>query len=211
MQPGVKIRAMTVDDDKADLIHYLREARGTILWKIDGLSEYDLRRPMTLTGTNLLGLLKHLANVEACYFGVTFGRPFSEPMVWTEKDPGPTDDLRATRNESKEDIIELYGRACAHADSTIAALNLDAVGQVPHWGGEDVTLHKILVHVIAETDRHTGHADIIRELIDGSVGAAPHDDNMTPGDDESWRRYHDELEALAQEFKPTARKGRPDH
>jgi len=192
---------MTVEDDKADLVHYLQEARGAVLWKLDGLSEYDVRRPMTSTGTNLLGLLKHLANVEACYFGVTFGRPFPEPMVWAEEDPGPTDDLRATRHESKEEIIELYGRACAHADATIAALDLSTVGQVRHWGNEDVTLHKILVHVIAETDRHTGHADIIRELIDGSVGAASDDDNMTPGDEESWRRYHDELEALAQEFQ----------
>jgi hypothetical protein len=122
-------------------------------------------------------------------------------MVWTQSDPGPTDDLRATRNESKEDIIELYRRACAHADATIAAVDLGAVGQVPHWGNEEVTLHKILVHVIAETDRHTGHADIIRELIDGSVGAASYDDNMTPGDEATWRRYHDELEALAQEFR----------
>ena len=53
------------------------------MWKLEGLSEYDSRRPMTPTGTNLLGLVKHVASVELGYFGETFGRPFDEPLPWS--------------------------------------------------------------------------------------------------------------------------------
>jgi hypothetical protein len=61
---------------KADLLRYLQDGRDALLWKLDGLSEYDIRRPLTPTGTNLLGLVKHIASVELGYFGDTFGRPF---------------------------------------------------------------------------------------------------------------------------------------
>jgi hypothetical protein len=67
--------AMTISDPKADLLHYLQGARSAMLWKLDGLTEYDVRRPLTPTGTNLLGLVKHLARCELGYFGDTFGRP----------------------------------------------------------------------------------------------------------------------------------------
>ena len=63
-------------DPKATLVRYLQQARDAMLWKLDGLGEYDIRRPLTPTGTNLLGLVKHLAGVESGYFGATFGRPF---------------------------------------------------------------------------------------------------------------------------------------
>lgn len=113
-------------------------------------------RPLTPTGTNLLGLVKHLAGVEAGYFGDIFGRPFAEPMPWMEDDAEPNEDLWATPEESREDIIGLYHRVWAHADATFDALPLDHVGEVPWWPEERrrVTLHRILVHVIAETNRH---------------------------------------------------------
>ena len=78
----------------------------------------------------------------------------------------------ATTAESRAYIVGLYQRAWAHADATITALALDATGHVPWWPDDrnEVTLHRILVHMIAETDRHAGHADIVRELIDGAVG-----------------------------------------
>jgi hypothetical protein len=190
---------MTVSDPKADLHSYLRVAREALLWKLDGLSEYDIRRPMTPTGTNLLGLVKHVAGVEIGYFGDTFGRPFDQPLPWSEDEPNS--DMWAAAGESREQITGLYRRAHAHADATINELALDAIGHVPWWPGErsEVTLHQILVHVIAETDRHAGHADIVRELIDGAAGLRDGNDNMAPGDQAWWANYRSQLERVARE------------
>ena len=139
---------------------------------------------MVPTGTNLLGLVKHVASVEAGYFGETFGRPFPEPLPWLEEGAEPNADMWATAEESREQIVGLYHRVSAHSDATIDALALDAVGEVPWWPRErrEVTLHRILAHMIAETHRHAGHADIVRELIDGAVGLREGNDNMAPGD-----------------------------
>ena len=192
---------MTGSNPKADLHRYLQAARDALVWKLDGLSEYDIRRPMTPTGTNLLGLIKHLASVELGYFGDTFGRPSGEPSPWFEPGAEPNADMWATADESREQIVGLYQRAWAHADATIDALPLDATGRVPWWPDErnEVTLHHILIHTIAETDRHAGHADIVRELIDGAAGLREGTDNMAPGDQAWWEDYRSRLERAAQE------------
>jgi uncharacterized damage-inducible protein DinB len=192
---------MTAPDPKAHLQRYLQTAREAMLWKLDGLSEYDVRRPMTPTGTNLLGLVKHLASIELGYFGATFGRPSDEPLPWYEDGAEPDADMWASADESREEIVGLYHRAWAHSDATIEALDLDARGHVPHWPAErsEVTLHQILVHVIAETYRHAGHADIVRELIDGTVGLRRDNDNMSHDDAARWAAYRDRLEKVARE------------
>lgn len=172
-----------------------------MLWKLDGLSEYDIRRPLTPTGTNLLGLVKHVAGCEVGYFGHTFGRPFDEPLPWLAQDAEPNADMWATAEESREDIVALYHRACAHSDATIEASALTTAGRVPWWPQErsEVTLHQILVHLIAETHRHAGHADIVRELIDGDVGLRKDGDNMPPGDQVWWDNYRSGLEQVARQ------------
>ena len=159
------------DDPKADLQRYLASARSSLVWKLDGLSEYDIRRPLVPTGTNLLGLVKHVASVESEYFGLCFGRPFPEELPWFTEESETNADMWATPDQSRADIVGLYHRVWAHSDATIAALGLDAVGRVPWWGDDpEVTLHRVLIHMIAETNRHAGHADILRELIDGVTG-----------------------------------------
>lgn len=191
---------MTGTDPKSDLHRYLKAGREALLWKLDGLSEYDIRRPLTPTGTNLLGLVKHLATVELGYFGDCFGRPSGEPLPWSAEDAEPNADMWATADESREQIITLYRRAGAHSDATIEALTLDSSGHVPWWGDRgEVTLHLILIHMIAETQRHAGHADIVRELIDGAAGLRSDNDNMAPGDEAWWEGYRDRLESAAQE------------
>jgi hypothetical protein len=107
----------------------------------------------------------------------------------------------ATAEESREYIVELYKRAWKHSDATIEALGLNGVGRVPWWPAErsQVTLHRILAHVIAETHRHAGHADIVRELIDGAVGRHPGNSNMAPGDRVWWENYRSQLERVARE------------
>ncbi|MGH9059820.1 MAG: DinB family protein [Acidimicrobiales bacterium] len=192
---------MTESDPKADLHRYLQTGRDALLWKLDGLSEYDIRRPLTPTGTNLLGLVKHVTSCELGYFGDTFGRPFAEPPPWFTQDAELNADMWATADESRDDIVGLYRRAWAHSDTTITTLTLDAIGHVPHWQDDrsEVTLHHILVRMIAETHRHAGHADIVRELIDGATGMQQGNDNMAPGDQEWWEDYRNRLERVARE------------
>jgi hypothetical protein len=188
-------------DPKADLSQYLQVARDALLWKLDGLAEYDIRRPLTPTGTNLLGLVKHVASVESGYFGENFGLPFDEPFPWFDDDGEMNADMWATADESRDQIVELYRRVWAHSDNTIATLPLHATGRVPWWPAEwaEVTLHRILIHMIAETNRHAGHADIVRELIDGRVGLRQDKDNMPPVDDAWWASYRRRLEDVANE------------
>ncbi|WP_285546673.1 DinB family protein [Streptomyces lavendulae] len=191
---------MKPNDPKDDLHRYLRAAREAVVWKLDGLSEYDIRRPLTPTGTNLLGLVKHLAGVELGYFGPTFGRPHGESLPWDEEGSEPNADMWATADESREDVLGLYHRAWAHADATIAALPLDAMGRVAWWGENgDVTLQRVMLHMTAETNRHAGHADIVRELIDGKVGMRKGNSNMDGGDEPWYQEYRDRLEASAKE------------
>jgi uncharacterized damage-inducible protein DinB len=192
---------MTGSDQKADLHRYLQAGREALLWKLDGLSEYDVRRPLVPTGTNLLGTVKHVASVEAGYLGDCFGRPFDEPLPWFADDAEPNADMWATADESREQIVGLYHHVWVHSDATIDALELDATGHVPWWPAErsEVTLHRILVHLIAETHRHAGHADIVRELIDGAAGLRKGNENLAPGDQQWWQGYRNRLEDVARE------------
>jgi uncharacterized damage-inducible protein DinB len=192
---------MTGTDPKADLHRYLQAARESLVWKLDGLSEYDIRRPLTPTGTNLLGLVKHLAGVELWYFGDAFGRPPSGPRPWSEDDARNNADMWAGAGEPRDQIVGMYRQAWAHSDETIQLLALDAPGHVPWWPSDDreVTLHRILAHVVAETHRHAGHADIVRELIDGAVGLQADNDHLRPGVREWWESYRSQLEDVARE------------
>jgi Protein of unknown function (DUF664) len=95
---GAIVSVVTPVDLKADLHSYLRDARQAVLWKLDGLSEYDVRRPLVPTGTNLLGLVKHLATVEWGHFGAAFGRPFAESLPWVDDPDGePNADMGRRR------------------------------------------------------------------------------------------------------------------
>jgi hypothetical protein len=169
-----------IDDFAKERLHgTLRRNREVLVWKLDGLAEYDVRRPLTVTGTNLLGLVKHAATWEARYFGEVFGRPYPGPGVppWQESDGG---DLWVTADESREAILEFARRVWEHADATIDALPIDATGRVPWWSSPEVNLFSIMVHMIDDIARHAGHADILREQLDGRTGfmaeyEEPHD------------------------------------
>jgi uncharacterized damage-inducible protein DinB len=187
-------------DDKETLHRYLRARRNDLLAKLDGLDEYDVRRPMTPTGTNLLGLVKHVASVELGYFSDTFGRPSGRELSWYADGAEPNADMWAPTDETREEIVELHRFSAEHSDATIEALPLDAKGEV-RWWPEDrrtVTLHQILVHMCVETARHAGHADIIRELIDGTAGmSGPGDPNLPKQTSEEWAEYRARIEAAA--------------
>ena len=184
---------------KADLLRYLQIGRDALVWKLEGLSEYEIRRPMTATGTNLLGIVKHVASVEAGYLGEVLGRPFPEPLPWIDEDAEANADMWATAKESREDIVGLYHRVWVHSNATVEALDLDAVGRVPWWseGHNEVTLHRLLIHMIAETHRHAGHADVVRENIDGAAGLRADNGNLAEGDAAWWADYRNRVEAAA--------------
>jgi hypothetical protein len=188
-------------DPKRHLHNYLQRGRDAILWKLDGVSPYDARRPLTPTGTNLLGLVKHLAGIEAGYLGAVFDRPFPERLAWMEADAEPNADMWATADESQEGVVGLYRRVWAHADATIDTLDLEATGHVPWWQPEQnpVTLHRILVHLTAETYRHAGHMDLVRELIDGQTGMMAGNENLPPVDEAWWTAYRENLEQVARD------------
>ncbi|SOC58376.1 DUF664 domain-containing protein [Ornithinimicrobium cerasi] len=188
-------------DLKGWLLRYLQVARTALVWKLEGLSEYDARRPLTPTGTNLLGLVKHLAAVELGYLGDTFGRPSGIPLPWYDNGAEANADMWATEEESREEVVALYRRAWAHGDATVAALDLDSRGRVPHWAPDraDVTLGLILVHLATETARHAGHADILRELLDGRTGMREGVSNLPDLDDEGWSAHRERVEEAARQ------------
>ncbi|MBQ0888048.1 DinB family protein [Streptomyces sp. RM72] len=192
---------MIPTDPKATLRFYLQSARDALLWKLEGLSEYDIRRPATPTGTNLLGLVKHVATVELGYLGEVFGRPPEEALPWMAEGAEADADMWATADESREYVVGVYRRAWAHADATIDALALDTVGKVPWWaeGRDEVTLHHAVIRVIADTQRHAGHADIIRELTDGAVGMREDNVGLPTGDAARWEAYRARIEQAARE------------
>lgn len=187
-------------ESKKEILHrYLREERDALLAKLDGLDEYAIRRPMTATGTNLLGVVKHVASVQLAYFSDTFGRPSGRTLPWEGDGAEPDSDMWARAEESRDDIVGLHRFSAAHSDATIEALPLDAPGSVSWWKPErrEVTLQQILVHTLAETARHAGHADIVRELLDGALGKGPGDPNIPGRTAQEWATYRERIEAAA--------------
>jgi len=188
-------------DEKETLQMYLRVQRDALLAKLDGVGEYEARRPMVPTGTNLLGIVKHVAYVQLGYLGDCFGRPSGIPTPWETHPDDPDADLWVPAHESRDEILELYRHSAGHADATIEALDLDAIGQVPWWPEDrrHPTLHRVLVHLLVDVARHAGHADILRESIDGAVGYIPGNSNLPDRDDAGWAAHRNRVEAAARE------------
>ncbi|RRQ76754.1 type I restriction endonuclease subunit M [Streptomyces griseofuscus] len=190
-----------IDEFAKDSLHgRLRRDRKALLWKLDGLSDYDARRPLTATGTNLLGLVKHVATIEARYFGEVFDRPSPEPLPrWQEHDGS---DLWAAEYESRDQIVGFYRRTWEHSDATIDALPLDAPGHVPWWPEPrpNTNLFAVMVHVLGESIRHAGHADILREGLDGRTGVRA--ENEPPIDEEARAACRAKIERAARSAAP---------
>jgi uncharacterized damage-inducible protein DinB len=159
------LRVPFTGGEKQSLHVSLDRHRGAVLWKLEGLDDTNLRRAMTPSGTNLLGMVKHLAAVEYSWFCQTFGRA-TEPLPFDDNDPDA--DLRVRPDETTEDVLAFYGRARAAADQVIDEVDLEQTGTA--WFGDAVSMRWVLIHMVEETARHAGHVDILRELIDGMTG-----------------------------------------
>ena len=189
-----------MDAVAADLQHYLQQGRETMVHALDGLSEYDVRRPVMPSGTNLLGLVKHLASMEAGYLGDCLGRPTPFRLPWVDDGSiWDSADLWVTADQSRNYILDLYRAAWAHSDSAIADLPLDSPATVSWWPEErqTTTFGHLLTRMVAETAQHAGHADIVRETIDGR-GGRDHDDI---GDARWWTGYVQGIETAADAFR----------
>src|SRR6266508_969721 len=132
--------------EKESLYVALDRHRDVVLWKLEGLSDEQLRRPMTPSGTGLLGLVKHLASVEYGWFCETFGRE-SQSIPFDENDPDA--DMRARPDETTAQIVEYYGQARAAADKVIDEVDLEDLGTA--WFGDPVSMRWVLIHMIEET------------------------------------------------------------
>ncbi len=156
---------------------------------------------MTPSGTNLLGLVKHSTATHLGYFGEVFGRSSAPTAERFTSDAGPAAEFWATAEESRQEIVDNYRTAWDFADATITELPLDSVGHVWWWADARVTLHHVMVHVIADTQRHAGHADILRELIDGTTGMLRGANNLHIHDPAEQDRFREQVEAAAAQFR----------
>lgn len=186
-----------------DGVGYLQSCRAQVVRSLEGLSEYDVRRPMTPTGTSLLGTVKHLIGIEAGYLGLSVGRPFDHPLDWiTSPDAGPNDDMWATAQETREELLQLYADAAAHSDRNLGLLPPDTPATVPWWPEHrrHTTLSALMLRVLRDTAMHAGQSQIIRELIDGQAGS----DRDAIGDSAWWAWHCDRLESIAKNVMPGA-------
>jgi len=183
-----------------DLRHYLDRGRDSVIRSLDGLSEYDARRPLVPSGTNLLGLVKHLAGIELGYLGECVGRPSPVPLPW--EDDGSiweSADMWATADQSRDYLLGLYRRAWQHSDESLDTIPLDAPASVPWWPEERraTTFGHLVARVVAETAQHAGHCDILRELVDGRGGR-----DASDFDEDWWAAYVARIQAAADAFRP---------
>lgn len=168
-------RVPLIGNEKTSLHVSLDRHRDVVLWKLEGLDDEQVRRKMTPTGTNLLGLVKHLAGVEYQWFCQTYGRA-TEPL-----ETDPVADMHARPHETTADVVAFYNRARMASDRVVAGLDLDDLGTA--WFGEQVSLRRVLIGMIEETARHAGHMDILRELLDGATGSHPPTDHSVAARD----------------------------
>lgn len=170
------------------LLHsHLVAARDALIWKVEGLSDEERRRPMTPTGTNLIGLVKHMTWIEGWYLCEFFGR--RRPVLPWESDVdadwGHHSHMYAKPEESTEELLAAYRATSDAADTAIEDLGLDAVGR--HWSGEPVSMRSMLLTVLVDTVRHAGHSDIVREMIDGRTGDRHSPSGFYGTEDEEYR------------------------
>jgi hypothetical protein len=159
----------SITNERDALALFLDRQRGALIRKVRGVSDADARRPPTASSLSLLGLLKHSAVWEARWFqGIVAGRTL--PDGWPEhKSPVPGEDFLVGEEDTVEQWVARYEQAAETSRQIAAARDLDDTCARPDVA--EGNLRCVLLHMIEETARHAGHADLIRETLDGSRGA----------------------------------------
>jgi hypothetical protein len=168
-------------DETATLLGSLERQRTTLAWKCGGLDAAGLRARLAPSSITLGGLLKHLAAVEATTFSwKLLGRSPGAPWEGVDWDADPDWDWNSAAEDNPEQLYSLWQGAVDRSRSVVAEAlangGLDQLGRITNSRGESPSLRRILIDLIEEYARHVGHADLIRESIDGLVGEDP------PGD-----------------------------
>jgi uncharacterized damage-inducible protein DinB len=165
MQDRERLQRRGNCDERELLARFLDFERDTLLWKASGLTEEQLRKPLTPSGMSLLGLVKHLAYVERNWFQSRF-LGLDVYIPWRQGDEDG--DFRIEADETPESVFAFYRAEIEESRRILAATDsLDTMAKDPH---RPVTLRWILIHMIEETARHVGHADLMREATDGQTG-----------------------------------------
>jgi uncharacterized damage-inducible protein DinB len=161
-----RYQAPLAGDETATLTGFLDHYRGVLLSLADGLSDDALRHSLVPSGTTILGMIKHLAYVERGWFREVFA---GEDVPYPFPDDDPDADLRIETDERTSDVLALYQDECELSRKIVAsASSLEERARQP--GRDEYSLRWILVHMIEETARHAGHADILREQLGGTTG-----------------------------------------
>ena len=155
-------------NEKESLLGFLNWQRDTLLCKLAGLDDEQMRRPHVPSGLTLLGLVKHLTDVERSWFRETVA---GEDLAHLWDDADPQRYWRIEPDDTTAGIIAGYQEEVARANAIIAAANLnDHVRGRVTPSHQDLRVRWVVLHMIEETARHLGHADLIREAIDGATG-----------------------------------------
>ncbi|GAA2970647.1 DinB family protein [Glutamicibacter bergerei] len=192
----------TINDPSAQRLRaYLNEARSTVLWKCEALSEELARRPMTPTGTHMLGIVHHLAVTEYGYFGECLGLlPNDDHVLELLQSEDSQIDFLPPADYSVQDVLELYRKSVAFAEAALDNLELASPAVIPWWSiHRHSTVEHLIVHMIAETSRHAGQLDIVRELLDGQVGLREQALNLPSYSSAQWQEQYSHLQQLSQE------------
>ena len=162
-------------DELATLLGFLDFQRATLEWKCRNLGAIDLQKKITVSSMTLGGILKHMAYVENHWFSEwLMGREKLAPLREVDSSQDHDWDWNSAANDTPEHLLKLWLDACALSRlNVLSALEMGNLGQLAKrtWpNGESPSLRWILVHMIEEYARHNGHADLLRESIDGQVG-----------------------------------------
>lgn len=158
--------------EPAQLTAFLDHYRATILRRTDGLDADQLARRLPPSSLTLGGLLNHLAYVEDLWFGVRFAGTPADPL-WADVDweADPDHEFRTAADVPPDQLRRRYREACDRSRAVVRATpSLHQRAARPRSNGQVVDLRWVLLHMLEETARHAGHADLLREAVDGTVG-----------------------------------------
>jgi len=164
-----------LEGDEATMLRsFLDLHRDTLRWKCAGLTSEQLARTLPPSDLTLGGMMKHLASVESGWFGGFAGRPQMPPFDTVDWEADPDWEWHTARDDTPEKLRSLFDESVRQSDviigEALAGPGLDGRSVETNRRGEHFSLRRIMLHMLEEYARHNGHADLIRQSIDGQIG-----------------------------------------